>query len=549
MHAQYSSIKHLLASQMSQPSALAAPIPQAPIQTLTDDALLHMFTKFYELVKTQDHWRFGTSRGTAMFRLAHTCRRWRELIHGCPAFWSFIDLDLTKNRDLGPRVTFWLDRAGASPLIVKVIIYYGEEGGHHEPQMIRLAGILRGCLDRWASFAINALPHDISTFLQYCVGAVPILEALSFDTICDRVMYLGDMATASIDIPFCIASQSRVKVRLVSTNTPRLTSSFGSTIVDLTLHLAMELPIDKILDVLRSCPNLIKLNSAFTFTTPRSIIYDPTAPISLPRLAHLHLSSSNGLETLLSSMQSPALESLYLHDQYKPDGVNMMQALSMHVFQTCPSLSSITLSGRVDSRSSSNYATSPASDILPLHLRLISELRICGDSVCFPLYRLRFPGVESIHIELVHFNVVAHFLSSSHRVESIDLSDIWEIPRADTQYLLPALASLKIKMCLDFLDHIHAPQLSFVDLSGAGSKTPNLAPLFSPVDRSAPPLRTLHLHFIEIDNDNFIRCLERLPLLQFLKLANCDVSDNILHALGPPSSPQGSLLLPQLTKI
>ncbi|KDQ11233.1 hypothetical protein BOTBODRAFT_57552 [Botryobasidium botryosum FD-172 SS1] len=530
---------------MPQSGTLAASTTEALIHRLTDDALLHIFAKFCELAEWGRY-----SCGTEVLNLARVCRRWKALIHGCSLFWSRIDLYLFDDCDPSPRVRFWLDRARASPLTIKISAEYGGEYVGYKLHMTRLARILRECMDRWASLTIQTRPDDANFFLRDCVGVVPMLEELQLDLDSYQDEHWDDRSI-SIDIPFCGEPQPKNATCVTSINIPRFTSSFGLVIASLTLRLTVApLPFDKIVDALRSCPNLAKFHMESRTCELRPWPLPSTDTISLPRLVHLYLDCSKQLEGLmLALMRFPALESIHLssHSDYSPDITDTL----VQVFRTCSSLSSIALDGGayyIDS-----IGISPTSATAPhITLPLVSKFYVRSNAINFPLHHLRLSNVEDLHIESVHFDVAAHFLLNSHRLKSLKLFEIEETPPTNTPHSFPELTSVKTTASLEILDYIHAPQLLSIDISGEYFHYPTkipLDPFLRLIDRSPPPLRFLRLGSVEFTENYTILCFEGLPFLETLRLGCCSTSDGVLHALGPPSSTQHDLLLPRLTEI
>ncbi|KDQ19659.1 hypothetical protein BOTBODRAFT_28228 [Botryobasidium botryosum FD-172 SS1] len=531
---------------MSRPSTPAMPPAEPPIQRLPDDVLLHILA---ELLVVRKHDPISL-HDTRIIYLARVCRRWREMVHGYPLFWSHIELDLERYRDVELRARYCLDRARRRPLSISVKVdrfrVDPERMSDAEAQLTRLAQMLREHISRWVSLSLHGHPAYMRIFLQSCGVTAPMLNSVELDsrTYRQTTDFDGDEITDQlIPIPF---ECTQPGIHFLSTRCPAFTPAFAMAVASLELRLLSEPTIDRILGVLRSCSSLVKLRLSIKAIGPWAAV--PNNPVSLPKLADLFLECREE-HALLASLDLSALEFLRIP---KPHWSGGMVSALLRIFQTCPSLASIELGQLWNPWQARNNDTPPPSDIPLIALPCVTEFRVHGDPFFLPYQRrLVLPVVEGLHLEAVPYDVALHLISNTSRLRSLSLSKIEGLPHTYADLSFPALASLETSLSSGFLGAIHVPKLSSLKIKaemGDFQQTP--VSLRQLIERSAPPLTSLHLVEVEISDSDLLWCLERLLHLETLALSKCSTSDAAFHTLAMRSAAdQDEPILPQLKVI
>jgi len=219
------------------------------------------------------------------------------------------------------------------------------------------------------------------------------------------------------------------------------------------------------------------------------------------------------------------------------------------IFQTCPSLSTIKLTNDCGPPKELNDPLMISNESL-ITLTSASELFVGGAPIAFPLLRrLVLPQLEKLCLWEVPHEIALRLASSSTQLKSATLRDLEQSPPPSTVYSLPALTSIFIYTSSNILDHMVLPQLCALTLYDDGYSH-LMRSLRHMVEHSTPPILSLDLEGLNLDNEDLFWCFERLPTLESLRLSDCSISDAVLLALATPSLERDHpWLLPRLTKI
>ncbi|KDQ15999.1 hypothetical protein BOTBODRAFT_186724 [Botryobasidium botryosum FD-172 SS1] len=509
---------------------------------------------------------FGTSRvsdETDLSRLAHVCQTWRRVIHEHPAFWSTIPLDLGK-RNPEAKATFWLDRAGNKSLSIRIedlsLSRYRsneEDTPLNETSLVRLGLVLRGSMDRWTSFMIDAPLSKAAIILRLCSGFTPKLSKV------DITLDVDDSHVGPLHLPFFLPpdrESTGIAVSIIGC-VPKFWS-LGPSITDLSFN-CRGAYLQHALEPLHACPNLVR----FTLDVDDPDREHPpprwtTRSVQLQHLLELKLLFLNHSSRLLDALEVPSLQ--HLSVEYFRWDEDVSDAL-WSFFQRCGDLADILIT---DNQWELEVATEPGFHGAPITLDSVTRLTIHGNRNAASLLRvLSFPNLEDLEIQNIPFDIVRDYVSLPIELEKIYLFDITDIPDTHTPtLLLPALTTLHIRDSLDILNFLITPCLQSLTLWGDYEIGNRRRLSTSPrqfIEREQPALRALGFIYWDVSDGEIAWYLENVPSLKRFRLDDCPVSDATLRALLPPVSNFGdaehganinartdaSCLLPKLTSI
>ncbi|KDQ08539.1 hypothetical protein BOTBODRAFT_645499 [Botryobasidium botryosum FD-172 SS1] len=490
------------------------------IHRLPDDALLEVFGAYYGTLRP----RFTLSDA---LRLSDVCHLWRALARRLPCFWSHLKLNVT-NREVDHRAAYWLGLSRKSTLFIAIHAMYPspsylteETEEDFEARLVRLAQVLQPDMNRWEFFSIRLQTQNVDLFLQHCSTDNYMSHLKTF-----KADYIeGDDST---QIPVCLRNipydrppNSEVNISAYcDRHIPTFASNFGRAMTSVSVDLGPP---------------------ANTFTLP----------IPLLHLRHLFISGIYDLNHILASLYLPSLESLKLHDM---DCTNLVVDSILEIFRRChSSLSHIDITNDEGGAEDINGGL----DIPNEGLIVLTSLKYCCIRLSNSNHLLRWlvlSHIEALNIANVRFDIAYPLISSSTRLRTLTLDDIYG-PTTPALFL-PALTILNIGTSFHLLDLLLAPELTSIKLRGtkvsAGRHT-SLEPLCRYVECCTLPLRLLHLESVDMNDVQFLWCMERLTELESLTLAHTNVTDAAFFTLAKPlpasSGAPPSWVLPRLRKI
>ncbi|KDQ19678.1 hypothetical protein BOTBODRAFT_445313 [Botryobasidium botryosum FD-172 SS1] len=453
-------------NQMSQSDALVVSAAVPPIQRLADDSLLEIFTELLVTRKRDSTW---VSEAFSVC-LASVCRRWRGLVHGCSLFWSYIEPEFGKHRDVDLRAKYWVDRARESPLTIIAQIDQPSKGMSDKgAQLIRLTEVLRGCMNRWLPLSVHGYTSRVGILLEQCNGVAPMLKVLDihasnyidwslpprgFDSL-DSVDDQDTDDSVLMLVPFTCTHHLQHDIRVLSTGCLSFTPSFGMAVAYLELNLTASFSTDGLVNVLQSCPNLVKLHLAKMKWV--------TTPVPLLRLVDLYSDCDQAGDAFLASLQLSALEVVHIT---RANWSGTMASAVMRIFQSCPHLARIVITQ--DFSYYQGYYDHPLFLTIPLIiLPDATEFHVCGGPPFFPyLRRLILPSISKLRLEAVPYDVALHFISNTSWLESLTLLEIGEQPHDFIHHSFPAPTSLETSLSPNFLGAIYATNLTSLKVTG-----------------------------------------------------------------------------------
>ncbi|KDQ16531.1 hypothetical protein BOTBODRAFT_251567 [Botryobasidium botryosum FD-172 SS1] len=478
-----------------------------------------------------------------LLNLSYVCQIWRDALHRFPDFWAKVDLHLGK-RGPDQKAAYWVKRAGQKPLVIHV------RCGGPQPVMsarrlaliiVRIGLVLRGCMDRWDSFTIEAGPQEIEHLLPICTGYAPRL----------RVLSLSDWTGSDVQrvlVPILPSAEpasgsSQLSV-IVHNYIPRFTM-FGLGITQLSVDLDWPdedsaFSLNDLFSIFQSCPNLID----FHLSAPGSDDMGPpslSGVVFLPRLTTLSLSWVRNVGDVFSFLRLPLLESIALHEAEWSDAARVGL---WSVFESSPLLSSVVVQQDDDY----HYEREPVPfHPNPLTLSNMSAFHMEGSQAFLqPLLGfLTLPRVEKLGLAGAPISSIHRLLSSSNGLRDLTLRSLRRVPAqpdsaptpAQAPVILPSLTSLEITGFPAFVDHIHAPRLKTLKLENHYNAVRIVDSgifLRAAIEQSAFVLTTLCLNGLYVGDKDIQWCLERLPALEELSISYCAISDAILSALALP---------------
>ncbi|KDQ08542.1 hypothetical protein BOTBODRAFT_148643 [Botryobasidium botryosum FD-172 SS1] len=305
-------------------------------------------------------------------------------------------------------------------------------------------------------------------------------------------------------------------------------------------------------------PNLKMLDAFFIegidYTRPAPRLWN--VPYDLPPNSTVGVSvcCSNRIPTFASTF-GWAITSVSVTLKFITTTANSL----LDVLQSCPNVKKVefhTLTA-IDDLEDHSLDIPFTESTEPIILRSLRQCRILLPSVGDGnrlIRRLILPQVEALHVANARFDVAYPVVLSSSQLHDPTLENIYG-PTSQILFL-PTLTSLYIRNSTHLLEVLRTPQLADLRLRGSATAPHSILsaePLRCLAERSPPPpLRTLFLQHVEINDEGFIWCMERLTELESLKLIGSTLTNATFLALAKPLQPSSdgpSWILPRLTKI
>ena len=293
------------------------------IHILDDDSLLHIFYLYRPFILGEDEDNLdsgqrrlyggsrGWDRGRWWYRLAHVCRRWRNIILGSA---SYLDLSLVCT--YGTPVADMLTHSPHLPLAVDY-----HKGGHDittdDEEGIIFALKQR---ERVLRLRLRAPVTSLRKFIAAMDDEYPILEFLVIQ------LPIEDKSTILI-IPETLQAPHLRSLNLVGLalpiGSPLLTTAVGLVTLSLIMvHPSTYFQPDTLLQWISLMPQLEMLRISFQFPIPsldaeRQLTHTPiTAHVTLPNLHHFQFRGvPTYLEALVHQIATPRLQK-FLIDFY-----------------------------------------------------------------------------------------------------------------------------------------------------------------------------------------------------------------------------------------
>jgi hypothetical protein len=236
-------------------------------------------------------------------RLAHVCRRWREIAVNHPLLWS--RLDLTRVTPAGAMEI--LARTRMAPLYLDTTV---PEPRWDNARFVAFQKALQTHVSHICHLRISALPHYLSRTLEALISPAPTLELLSLSTVWS---------------PSTKGSHASIPDRLFDATTPKLSclslyncniswkspllKGLKSLIIKLTVSARPSLT--DWLDALGEMPQLKRLILHSASPSAPRFPFHVERTITLPSLAHFDISASEqDCGFALAHLVLPALTSL-----------------------------------------------------------------------------------------------------------------------------------------------------------------------------------------------------------------------------------------------
>ena len=279
--------------------------PKAPIDHLTDDALLQVFIC---LVKQPR----GLLPKYPAITLGHVCQRWRTLSLSSPILWTTVSFDLERDKGwkyFGQSLNSFLARSRTLPLDIYIQDNTCMKSDNRIIQVEEQVSALLPCVNRWRTLEIFACTAMAAWY-------VPLLncEPASYSQL--QVLHMivppsisptteGGKATCTVDHQILFAPGLR-KLYLVNWKSTWPIPPSWTVLRELTLGPSIEQGV--IIPLMLACPNLASLT--ISKYTP------PASPLVTPAIVHHSLMSlSISFDKHCSQFslpQTPALDTLSL---------------------------------------------------------------------------------------------------------------------------------------------------------------------------------------------------------------------------------------------
>ncbi|KAG8875324.1 hypothetical protein FRB98_007959 [Tulasnella sp. 332] len=291
--------------------------PPASMVTVSNDILYKIF-----LLAFEDHPR------TIPLVVSHVCRRWRAFALGSPILWTRLIFDRS-GVDSFERERVWVSRSNGAPLDIEINGKAFEESGDGAQRVRRMMQVLEPHAGRWRSLRLSNIPNDTFIILGNLLTnmAVPNLETL---VVTHRTWRPRN--TKWTFRPFQTTGAPQLR-RLTLRSTPiEWDSPLFHNLHRLTLGV-LGVPwadqvfvASKVYNLLSQSPDLEELIvssvGGFMGSPPRRKLQptddawsippalDGVPSIARPKLTKLFVDSSEVIDTLLQSVQMPALKAL-----------------------------------------------------------------------------------------------------------------------------------------------------------------------------------------------------------------------------------------------
>lgn len=244
----------------------------------------------------------ASSDPLAPLPLRRVSKWWRAIIHSSPRVWQFILLDDQAHSIsfLRTQAELWAQRSVPLPIDIELKV-------ESVDLILPMLSPLLPSIDRWRSFAMQGQREDAQTFPKDFPVTADYMRCLRIYVQQDGV----DDVPKETFVPH--GPEYVMQVWLYQLPRSRLLAPLRFTTVNIMEELFSDIhsqPID-ILDFLSACPEL----ETFYYTGWHHIDDPPTEPhpvVSLPNLHTLQLKSTCMARSILSSLYTPRLTSLYL---------------------------------------------------------------------------------------------------------------------------------------------------------------------------------------------------------------------------------------------
>jgi hypothetical protein len=259
-------------------------------------------------------------------RLAHVCRRWREIAVNHPLLWS--RLDLTRVTPAGAMEI--LARTRMAPLYLDTTV---PEPRWDNARFVAFQKALQTHVSHICHLRISALPHYLSRTLEALISPAPTLELLSLSTVWS---------------PSTKGSHASIPDRLFDATTPKLSClslyncniSWKSPLLkglkNLTIKLFIKArpSLTDWLDALDEMPQLKKLVLHSASPSEPRFLFHVERTITLPSLEHLDIDTSeSGCALALAHLVLPSLTSLHVTAMSNHPTVDSVQKMLPYVVQ------------------------------------------------------------------------------------------------------------------------------------------------------------------------------------------------------------------------
>jgi hypothetical protein len=241
--------------------------------------------------------------GWSDFRVAHVCRRWREIALNHPLLWSHFDFTTVSPTG----ATEILARARMAPLYLeaKVPEYLWDDA-----RFVAFQKELQTHLSHICHLRISAVPHHLNRTLGGLISPAPTLEHLSLST--ERCPSRRQLHASVPDALFDAKSPRLSSLELLNCNISwksPLLKGLKSLIIKLTVSARPSLT--DWLDALGEMPQLKRLILHSASPSAPRFPFHVERTITLPSLAHFDISASEqDCGFALAHLVLPALTSL-----------------------------------------------------------------------------------------------------------------------------------------------------------------------------------------------------------------------------------------------
>jgi len=263
----------------------------SPVHSLPDELLSEIFRHHCQsLSSNSDKFPWPWS---AHLLLTQICSRWRAVALAMPALWSEIHVSRVRHNVEGniALIKTWLQRSSCHPLTL-ILGGFNTTAG--------LEAVLPTC-DRWQHMTVHS---ERACNVSLIRGALPSLQSLTLNFV---------DVPATWDIFEVVPQLHSVNIAYRDFNFQSLKLPWVQ-LTHFSLSHITELDLDKCLDILRVCPNLISCH----FSERQDTFYgDPKIYLLQPRVQHLHLQNMSialrsGLGGFLNCLTLPALRTVNL---------------------------------------------------------------------------------------------------------------------------------------------------------------------------------------------------------------------------------------------
>jgi hypothetical protein len=258
-----------------------------PIYRLPPELLIEIFTLC------------TCNQGLAVLWLGTVCRDWRDLIYGSPRVWQLISLDdarasITTSHT---QANMWMANSSPLPFDVKVNL-------SSVNLLLPLLSPILPYMNRWRRFTVMGARENSLHIQELRESGYPL------DTLILHIQHSVHQ-DASYDPTFLINFFS-LAMNIRVTSLPRPPSITQLRFTSITIHeIEVDISHERLLNFLCACPDLRYLN--FEQAPFRETPIKEQLPVaSLPHLTSLYLRSAYSARAILSHIDTPKLQSLFL---------------------------------------------------------------------------------------------------------------------------------------------------------------------------------------------------------------------------------------------